>query len=699
MGLVCHYRTPARPVPQTAKDEQVARMEGRLQAMEAMLKAALGGASAEHTNYGAAPTEDDHSRTFINITTPVSIEDIQPVERGPGSTRDTDCISSAGEAVDGMAAISFRDEEGSGYFGPSSNSSLFNLIMAAAAEVDENHPSPTDSTVKQNLISRPTSPPFPKTGGQHVRSDNSCTLPPEYEIIDMVERFFGSTGQLFPYLHKPTILKSLASMRMSGFQNVKRSQLCILNLIMALACVFGTHHLPITERVDKGNVFLSRGLVLLQQDLAKSASLESLQALVLLVQYFEGTQSAAQTWKLHGTAVNVGLQLGLQQPMQAQCSGPLEAEIRRRTWWACFMMDRMCSMTFGRPPLIANNLMCCGLPSDVDIGQWEDNEEMLYATQNARKPLAKAFFSETSKLNLLVGNVISKIYQDNVKHDPDLTCTEILQETIKLEKQLMEWRQALPSPVQLISLQDIDSGSNNHRSRIVLTLRYLNTRTLLHRGVVTQFLRVSAGLATLEGPELSLLRSYGLNSLETCSETAINSIDIICRVANNESLLPVWWVSIYYGRPLSTILFQGDCAIDNCLTAFNSALILFGIIVVLHKHRMHLRQTRLHDLLDSVTTACKVLPTIGGGSHLVMRCQKILNSLMQTASSLDIGSRQGTNNFAAIEYIQPPAEAPAAQVPDRLLHDFHSQITDAIFFPSLDINSTFGFSSFDNECL
>lgn len=120
MGLVCHYRTPARPVPQTAaKDEQVARMEGRLQAMEAMLKAALGAGVAEHNNnYAAhAPAEDDHSRTFINITTPVSIEDIQPAERGPGSTRDTDCISSAGEAVDGMAAISFRDEEGSGYFG------------------------------------------------------------------------------------------------------------------------------------------------------------------------------------------------------------------------------------------------------------------------------------------------------------------------------------------------------------------------------------------------------------------------------------------------------------------------------------------------------------------------------------------------------------------------------------------------------
>lgn len=67
---------------------------------------------------------------------------------------------------------------------------------------------------------------------------------------------------------------------MSGFQKVSRSQLCILNLIMALACVFGTHDLPVTERVEKGNVFLSRGLALLQLDLTKTASLESCRLLL-----------------------------------------------------------------------------------------------------------------------------------------------------------------------------------------------------------------------------------------------------------------------------------------------------------------------------------------------------------------------------------------------------------------------------------
>lgn len=229
-------------------------------------------------------------------------------------------------------------------------------------------------------------------------------------------------------------------------------------------------------------------------------------------------------------------------------------------------------MTFGRPPLISNNLMCCGFPSDADLEQWQDSDDMQNAASNARKPSTMAFFTETSyevplsksellssahnhrrKLNFVVGEVISKIYQDNVKHEPDLPCTELLRETIKMEKRLMEWKRALPSQVRLVSLQEIDVTSNDHQShrfRIVLTLRYLNARALLHRGVVTQFLRVSAGVTSIDDPELSLLRTYGINNLECCSETVMNSIGIICRVASNESLLPVWWVSIYYGRLL-----------------------------------------------------------------------------------------------------------------------------------------------------
>lgn len=71
---------------------------------------------------------------------------------------------------------------------------------------------------------------------------------------------------------------------------------------------------------------------------------------------------------------------------------------------------------------------------------------------------------------------------------------------------------------------------------------------------------------------------------------------------------------------------------------------------------------------------------------------------MQTASSLEIVPQQNKNNYE-VDYCQRLAQGHIGQVQDRLAQDFHAQFIDAIFFPSLDVNSTFGFSSFENEQL
>lgn len=76
----------------------------------------------------------------------------------------------------------------------------FNIFQAAVMEVNDCLPlEPTENGMKRNLISRLTSPPRAKTSGQQACSGtdaNSSVLPSEYEIIDYVDKFFSSTGQL-----------------------------------------------------------------------------------------------------------------------------------------------------------------------------------------------------------------------------------------------------------------------------------------------------------------------------------------------------------------------------------------------------------------------------------------------------------------------------------------------------------------------
>jgi hypothetical protein len=63
-------------------------------------------------------------------------------------------------------------------------------------------------------------------------------------------------------------------MRRSGFQNIQRSQLCILNLLMAFATTHCPSDLPVSLMVERGDIFLHRALVLIPDIKPAAGSLE-----------------------------------------------------------------------------------------------------------------------------------------------------------------------------------------------------------------------------------------------------------------------------------------------------------------------------------------------------------------------------------------------------------------------------------------
>lgn len=59
-----------------------------------------------------------------------------------------------------------------------------------------------------------------------------------------------------------------------------------------------------------------------------------------MAQYRQGTQRSDQAWNLHGLAVRAAIQLGLHSRADSSGFGPVEAEIRKRTWFGCMILDR-----------------------------------------------------------------------------------------------------------------------------------------------------------------------------------------------------------------------------------------------------------------------------------------------------------------------------------------------------------------------
>lgn len=193
---------------------------------------------------------------------------------------------------------------------------------------------------------------------------NPFFLPPSQDVMRLVETFFAHTGRLFPYLHLGAIIELNNVPRPADPNRVNRARLCILNMIMAFASIHSpSKSSSIVDKLSRGNVFFYRALYILRSMQPTDVTLESgthmpgctlsilpqytnkhssVQATLLVAQYVQGTQRSAQTWSIASSAIYGALQIGLwrQPTVEGLGMSPLEAEVRKRTWWMCYMIDK-----------------------------------------------------------------------------------------------------------------------------------------------------------------------------------------------------------------------------------------------------------------------------------------------------------------------------------------------------------------------
>lgn len=66
----------------------------------------------------------------------------------------------------------------------------------------------------------------------------------------------------------------------------------------------------------------------------------TVQYLLLMGQYLQGTQKSIEAWVIHGLAVKAAYQLGLHSSEASKHLPKLEREVRKRTWFGCVIHDR-----------------------------------------------------------------------------------------------------------------------------------------------------------------------------------------------------------------------------------------------------------------------------------------------------------------------------------------------------------------------
>lgn len=265
------------------------------------------------------------------------------------------------DLVDSMGTIKPAAEVNAGFFGPSSNIAfmdhIWNAIVASSQQTTGSTQMQSDTDAAILNVSRTY------RSSKELDEQDLFAFPSEADTQRLFSHYFENTGLLFPYVHEASMYETYAQSRANGFRGIKLSWLALFNMVLAQGNSTRTDDVNIaTERIGASDVFYHRALGLSRLQDMHGANVETVQYLLLMVQYLQSTQRSSHVWTVYGSAVKAAFSIGLHSEMASRKCSPLEQEIRKRTWYGCVILDRTLGMTLGRPASIPQHYVRLSLP-------------------------------------------------------------------------------------------------------------------------------------------------------------------------------------------------------------------------------------------------------------------------------------------------------------------------------------------------
>lgn len=345
----------------------------------------------------------------------------------------------------------------------------------------------------------------PKHGaGNKMLSEEDWAIPPRRTADHYVQCYFTYVYSLYPFLHQPSFMKAYQAIwepdpepvsdyssvfvgpetdtknsdkttTTPGSKSKKRKMgdgtsthkspdhmfYCIMNTVFAFGCLFS----PSLESPSKATaslVYFDRARDHLNSnfnllDTGDAGSLMLLQALLLIGQYLQATEKPAACWNVVGLAIRVAQELGLHREYQI-CSRPscIEQEICRRLWHGCVLMDRIVSMTFGRPLMVTQNFRI-RLPTFVNDEYITDEKimEPIGDPAGEPRPSILVFFKQTVLLYEILADILKTFYDahgngpvtleaDSAQRGCRDHSVDWLKQVIEIDNRLAKWRNNIP---------------------------------------------------------------------------------------------------------------------------------------------------------------------------------------------------------------------------------------------------------------
>lgn len=383
-----------------------------------------------------------------------------------------------------------------------------------------------------------------------------------------------------PFLHPPTFknrMKQAAYPRDSAVSTAGYEEKVLLLGVLTLTARFHpdlvAHHASAGKPADPldASEYYATALKTASGphgSILTTHSLEGIQALLMLALYEWGQSRGLSAWIFSGLAIRLAQSMGLAYeddpdngtalpkalPMRKLGIKPqakdqtIEKEVRRRTMWSCFVMDRLLSAGKNRPNMISVDRLKVQLPCSEDeflFGQITTHPNYLVADSNtnmyqtndhgvlSRYMRLVEIFGRFSEWSCAGG-------RRTEKHPPWESSTRFYQ----LSTELQEFDEALPP--NLTFTEDNLSAHIEKRSvtaYVSMHMLYCLCLIMLHREYIPFIpLRCKRPQGPLDEPtfppsKYNIPKGFWEDSAESMSKAA-RDIVVIARTCQDSSVLP-----------------------------------------------------------------------------------------------------------------------------------------------------------------
>ena len=295
-------------------------------------------------------------------------------------------------------------------------------------------------------------------------------LPPKDEALSLLKDYFENFNCMFPLFHEPTFMH-LVERQYSKNPYEESGWWASINVALAIA-----HRLRVMsnlvpqEEDQKGWLYLKNAMGVLTELTMRNTDLLSVQALLGMSLFLQGTPNPQPTFFLVAAAIRLAHSIGLHKRGSAFNLNPVEQEQRKRVFWIAYLLDKDICLRSGRPPVQDDDDMNIELPS-------EDPPDNIGNIPLADGKGKTNLFRLMCTFAIISSKVYKRLYATKASRQTD---GELLNTIGELDKELEEWKDGIP--IDFRPEHEIKASHTPLMLHVVmLHFAYYNCLTTIHR--------------------------------------------------------------------------------------------------------------------------------------------------------------------------------------------------------------------------